>query len=1101
MNSKKLEELVNSKASSNTSMRLHNFISKKNIAWFIVGLILLTGIIISLIWNIRSRSEASLAGLINYQAKLTDASNIPVADGDYNLRFRLCTDNASPCSTPIWAETSCFSPDSGTTCNGTGSDQRVAVTNGFINVLLGQISSLLAVDFNQTLYLEVSVGGSGDTPQWETLAPTKKLSVVPSAFESMSLGGKTESEFATLAEEEIITSPWRFNVTSSAPGISINQLGTGYGFFVNGTSLFGSLGTEKVTDGAFPSASNWTLGATWSFDATNLEIDHTSGTGLLEQDVSAVAGEVYYVSFEIKNATTGTVTVAVGGASGTAISANGISQATLTATTTGNLTFTPTSGFDGSIDNVSVKKLNSTGNMYVMGNVGIGTISPAALLELSAVSPELRLTESAGSSYTRLTKVNTNNVATRKNIITALPDSAGIDSYTVLDLHANGLNTSTTFTNSSTYAHTVTAQGNAQISVAQSKFGGASATFDGSGDYLESSNSTDFNLNGTDFTIDFWYYYPGSFTQTVPVFVSNLNAAQTEGFIIFYYSGNFKFQTGGGGNVGVAWTPSTGWYHMAVSYTGGKAYFFINGNLQNAGGTTMAAPTASTQSLWVGWSTGSGSYYLNGYMDELRISKGIARWTNNFTLPTGEYNSGGSAPAEITVWESKDSAVAGEKGIQTFGDPNGRTVLDGKTVRFDINSVDKMTLDANGNLGIGTTTYPLKLDVAGSARFTGTATSVLTGTIDPAASTTVTGVGTQFTTELVVGDRITVTGETRTVTAIASATSLTVDTAFTDNANDTSPDKLSAIFVARNSAGVEKMIINDLGSIGIGTTSPLLKLDVAGSARFTGSATSVLTGTIDLTASTTVTGVGTQFLTELVIGDRITVGASPETRTITAIASDTSLTVDTAFTDQANDTSPDKLAAIFVARASNGTLKMVVDDAGTVYIPSMSTAGVVKNDTSGKLIGGNVLTANDMTTALPKRGTMWGDEATGLSGTPVSSSSTNAWYNQYSYINGLGNNGSAGWNFTCAAGTYTFSVLYVKSSAGGKADLYIDGGVIATTDSYKADPTTWNNVATITDIALTAGIHTFKFIVNGHTAPSTGYGFLYQKFWYKQASD
>jgi hypothetical protein len=68
-------------------------------------------------------------------------------------------------------------------------------------------------------------------------------------------------------------------------------------------------------------------------------------------------------------------------------------------------------------------------------------------------------------------------------------------------------------------------------------------------------------------------------------------------------------------------------------------------------------------------------------------------------------------------------------------------------------------------------------------------TSVLTGSIDPAASATVTGVGTLFTTELVVGDYITVTGETRQVTAIATDTSLTVGSAFTDNANDTSPDR------------------------------------------------------------------------------------------------------------------------------------------------------------------------------------------------------------------------------------------------------------------------------------------------------------------------
>tara|TARA_R100001369_G_scaffold35851_1_gene61166 strand:+ start:119 stop:628 length:510 start_codon:yes stop_codon:yes gene_type:complete len=64
----------------------------------------------------------------------------------------------------------------------------------------------------------------------------------------------------------------------------------------------------------------------------------------------------------------------------------------------------------------------------------------------------------------------------------------------------------------------------------------------------------------------------------------------------------------------------------------------------------------------------------------------------------------------------------------------------------------------------------------------------LTGTIDPAASVTVPGVNTLFLTEIAIGDEIIVTGETRTVTAIASNTSLTVSAAFSNNSNDTTPD-------------------------------------------------------------------------------------------------------------------------------------------------------------------------------------------------------------------------------------------------------------------------------------------------------------------------
>ena len=73
-------------------------------------------------------------------------------------------------------------------------------------------------------------------------------------------------------------------------------------------------------------------------------------------------------------------------------------------------------------------------------------------------------------------------------------------------------------------------------------------------------------------------------------------------------------------------------------------------------------------------------------------------------------------------------------------------------------------------------------------KLTDGATFTLTGTIDPAASTTVTGSHTAFLSEVSIGDEIVVSGETRTVSDIASDASLTVSSAFSDNSNDTTPD-------------------------------------------------------------------------------------------------------------------------------------------------------------------------------------------------------------------------------------------------------------------------------------------------------------------------
>jgi hypothetical protein len=74
-------------------------------------------------------------------------------------------------------------------------------------------------------------------------------------------------------------------------------------------------------------------------------------------------------------------------------------------------------------------------------------------------------------------------------------------------LHGDGTNGSTTIVDSSPSPKTVTAVGDAQISTAQSKFGGASIAFDGNGDYLDASSSNQYAIGTEDFTVEGWVYF------------------------------------------------------------------------------------------------------------------------------------------------------------------------------------------------------------------------------------------------------------------------------------------------------------------------------------------------------------------------------------------------------------------------------------------------------------------------------------------------------------------------------------------------------------------------------------------------------------------
>jgi hypothetical protein len=187
--------------------------------------------------------------------------------------------------------------------------------------------------------------------------------------------------------------------------------------------------------------------------------------------------------------------------------------------------------------------------------------------------------------------------------------------------------------------------GNAQISTTQSKFGGASIAFNGTTDYLTIPDTTNLELGSGDFTIECWLYLSTLPTSTnrytfVGKWLLNqysyifqiLNNAGTMQ-LVFGYTTNGSAATTVAANASIV---ATTWFHTAVVRNGTNLKIFFNGTEVTSAATISGTLFDGTAALNVG-RNGDNSQYFPGYIDDLRITKGYARYTANFTPPSAAF--------------------------------------------------------------------------------------------------------------------------------------------------------------------------------------------------------------------------------------------------------------------------------------------------------------------------------------------------------------------------------------------------------------------------------------------------------------------------------
>ena len=202
-------------------------------------------------------------------------------------------------------------------------------------------------------------------------------------------------------------------------------------------------------------------------------------------------------------------------------------------------------------------------------------------------------------------------------------------------LHMNGTNASTNFIDSSLNGFTVTANGDAQISTAQSKYGGASGYFDGAGDYLSVADNSLFNFELEDFTIETWLYMQGEGLQII---AAKWDADGTNSWQTFYNDGELVFMSSEQTFIASASITSSQWTHLAITRQGINLRFFIDGNPIDTlvcGDDLSGTADLSIAANDINNGGGGANFYM-GYMDDLRIIKGEAKYTTSFTPPTSQ---------------------------------------------------------------------------------------------------------------------------------------------------------------------------------------------------------------------------------------------------------------------------------------------------------------------------------------------------------------------------------------------------------------------------------------------------------------------------------
>lgn len=202
----------------------------------------------------------------------------------------------------------------------------------------------------------------------------------------------------------------------------------------------------------------------------------------------------------------------------------------------------------------------------------------------------------------------------------------------------DGTDGSTTFTDLSTVQNVLSAVGSAQLDTSQSKFGTASLLLDGNGDYVSMPDNASWDLSNLDFTVE-------AHIRLVEAPTDNGIIAQrtsTNGWSFNIRNNSGTHQMLFLGRLGASdrtFTQNTTfsigvWHHVVWVRSSDQLYMFQDGVLLGTPENFSGNVHNHTSDVLIGNRV---ARYFEGNIDNIRFTKGVARYTSNFTPPSESY--------------------------------------------------------------------------------------------------------------------------------------------------------------------------------------------------------------------------------------------------------------------------------------------------------------------------------------------------------------------------------------------------------------------------------------------------------------------------------